>query len=101
MSGKINGGSFLKVGEGSTIKGPSSGNNFDHYYKNVKELDFIDIYRVLDLYQVYHPCIQHAVKKLLVAGGRGHKDQTEDIQEAITSLTRWLEMRREDGGRED
>ena len=46
---------------------------YSHYYKKVP-FDYIDVYRVLDLFSVTDPCLQHAIKKLLVAGGRGHKD---------------------------
>jgi len=69
----------------------------NHYFKDVSKLDTIDVYRVLSLFNVTDPCIQHAVKKLLVAGGRGAgKDITRDIKEAIDSLNRWQEMRDED-----
>ena len=67
-----------------------------HYYKNVAHLDSIDVYRVLQLFGVTDPCLQHAIKKLLCAGVRGVKDQNKDIQEAIDSLQRALEMRNED-----
>lgn len=68
-----------------------------HYFKPVIGLTHIDVYRVLELFAVTDPCIQHAVKKLLVAGGRGAgKDITQDIQEAIDTLNRWLAMRVED-----
>lgn len=68
-----------------------------HYKKNVSHLQFIDVYRVLELYNVTNPCIQHAIKKLLVAGGRGAgKDVAQDIQEAIDSLVRWQDMKLED-----
>lgn len=68
-----------------------------HYYKNVTHLADIDAYRVLERFGVTHPSIQHAVKKLLVAGGRGAgKDQDQDVQEAIDSLQRFQEMRIED-----
>lgn len=68
-----------------------------HYYKNVAHLQDIDAYRVLERFGVTDPSIQHAVKKLLVAGGRGAgKDQDQDVQEAIDSLTRFQEMRAED-----
>lgn len=67
-----------------------------HYYKNVGHLETIDVYRVLELYKVVDPCIQHAVKKLLVAGGRGAgKDIRQDIQEAIDTLQRWQDMQHE------
>ena len=67
-----------------------------HYKKPVAGLQFVDVYRVLALFGVTDPCIQHAVKKLLVAGGRGAKDISQDVQEAIDTLQRWQEMRRED-----
>lgn len=67
-----------------------------HYFKSVKGLDHIDVYRVLQLFNVTDPCIQHAVKKLLVAGGRGAgKDINRDIQESIDTLVRWQEMQTE------
>lgn len=69
---------------------------FNHYYKDVSKLASIDVYRVLELFSVTNPAIQHAVKKLLVAGGRGVKDQAKDVEEAIKSLQRWQEMRREE-----
>ena len=68
-----------------------------HYHKDVSKLKMVDVYRVLALFNVTDPCIQHAVKKLLVAGGRGAgKDVSQDIQEAIDSLRRWQDMRLED-----
>lgn len=69
---------------------------YDHYYKSVKHLDRIDIYRVLELFNVTDPCVAHAIKKLLVSGGRGVKSEGKDIQEAIDSLLRWQEMRNEE-----
>ena len=68
----------------------------DHYKKPVAGLQFIDVYRVLSLFGVTDPCIQHAIKKLLVAGGRGHKDIEHDVQDTIDTLIRWQEMRGED-----
>lgn len=68
-----------------------------HYFKSVEGLKDIDVYRVLQLFNVTDPCLQHTVKKLLVAGGRGGgKDITRDIQEAIDMLKRWQEMRAEE-----
>jgi hypothetical protein len=68
-----------------------------HYFKDVSKLSTIDVYRVIELFKIGDPCIQHAIKKLLVAGGRGAgKDINKDIQESIDSLERWKEMRKED-----
>ena len=69
---------------------------FNHYFKDVRHLETVDVYRVLKMFNVTDPCIQHAVKKLLVAGGRGSKDQSKDVGEAIVSLQRWMEMSTED-----
>ena len=68
----------------------------EHYFKDVTHLKTIDVYRVLDLFGVLNPCVQHAVKKLLCSGQRGVKDTRQDVQEAITSLLRHLEMQTED-----
>lgn len=67
-----------------------------HYFRDVRHLDRVDVYRVLELFEVTDPCIQHAVKKLLVAGSRGSKGIYQDVAEAIASLERWQEMREED-----
>ena len=70
--------------------------DFPHYYKNVKNLEYIDVYRILELFNVTDQAIGHAIKKLLVAGGRGHQDFEKDVKEAIVSLERWLNMKQED-----
>lgn len=72
--------------------------NHSHYYKPLPEgIKTVDVYRVLQLFNVTDPCLQHAIKKLLVAGGRGAgKDINRDIQEAVDSLERWKAMRAEE-----
>lgn len=67
-----------------------------HYFKTLPCLT-VDIYRILHAFDVTDPCLQHAAKKILCAGGRGVKDAKKDVEEAIDSLVRWLEMRREEG----
>jgi len=52
----------------------------------------IDVYTVLDLFDVESQPIGHAVKKLLVAGNRGHKDRKTDLTEAIEAIQRALEI---------
>ncbi len=66
------------------------------YKKDVSHLDFIDVYRVLELFNVQSHAVGHAIKKLLCSGGRGAKDEAQDIQEAIDSLIRYREMKNED-----
>lgn len=72
-----------------------------HYKKDVSHLGFIDVYRVLNLFEVESHAIGHAVKKLLCSGQRGAKDKAQDIQEAIDSLNRELEMMRENESGKD
>ena len=68
----------------------------NHYFKKTVHLDAVDVYRVLKLFNVTDPCLQHAIKKLLCAGGRGAKDMEQDVQEAMDTLERYQDMCRED-----
>lgn len=63
-----------------------------HYFKDVSKLDVIDVYRIIDLYGIKDPCDQHALKKLLCPGERGHKDIIQDTQDVIDTMQRKLEM---------
>lgn len=67
-----------------------------HYYKDVSQLKYIDVYRVIQLYDIHDPCLQHALKKILCAGDRGHKSLREDIQNIIDTMNRKLEIMDED-----
>ena len=69
--------------------------NHNHYVKPCP-YDTLDVYRVISIFGVSDPCIQHALKKLLCSGVRGHKDQSKDIQDVIDTLERWKQMREED-----
>lgn len=88
--------SFLEPAAGSGETRERSNRAYSHYFKDVSALQTVDVYRVLVLFGVTDPCLQHALKKLLVAGGRGSKDAARDVREAVVSLERWLEMRAED-----
>lgn len=66
-----------------------------HYFKPCP-FPSVDVYRVLKMFEVTDPCLQHAVKKLLCTGNRGHKSAEKDVQDAIDSLTRWQGMRKEE-----
>lgn len=72
---------------------------YNHYFKDVSHLKYIDVYRVLSLFGVTDEPIAHAVKKLLVSGNRGHKDKAKDVQEAIDSLKRYKQMLKGDAKR--
>lgn len=68
------------------------------YIVDISKYNKLDIYRILNLYEVNNPCLQHAVKKLLCAGKRGSKNFITDINEAIIALQRCIEMQGEDNG---
>ena len=75
---------------------PKAEDEFSHYVRDITHLKKLDVYRVLDLFQVSSAPIQHAIKKLMVPGKRGTKDIDQDVAEAIKSLQRFQAMRRED-----
>lgn len=52
----------------------------------------VDVYDILVAYEIVNPAIQHAVKKLLKAAERGHKDKKQDYNEAIQSIERAKEL---------
>ena len=52
----------------------------------------IDIYDVLKAWGVTCPATQHAIKKLLQPGERGHKDKLTDLREALSSVERAIQM---------
>ena len=60
-----------------------------------------DVYSVLVAFGVACPARQHAIKKLLMPGQRGSKGEVQDLDEAITSVARAVELayaRLPDGG---
>lgn len=71
----------------------------NHYFKECG-YEYVDVYRILKLFDVVDPCIQHAAKKLLVSGGRGFKEISHDIQDVIDTLIRWQEMQEEDNAKQ-
>jgi hypothetical protein len=50
--------------------------------------DYIDVYTVLQGFNIQKPALQHAVKKILMTGKRGHKDEKQDLVEIISALSR-------------
>lgn len=73
-----------------------------HYYKDVSHLNEIDVYQVCQLFGIDDPsgALQHAIKKLLVAGGRGAgKSKIKDLSEAVDSINRLIVILSEPGVR--
>lgn len=46
----------------------------------------VDVYDVLDAFDVTSPQLQHAAKKILACGLRGHKDTREDLVDILHSV---------------
>lgn len=53
---------------------------------------YIDVYDVLDSFNVTNQATGHAIKKLLAGGQRGHKDLLQDLNEAHASISRAIEL---------
>lgn len=70
----------------------------NHYFRDVSKLQSLDVYRLLELFNVTCPVAQHVVKKALAAGQRGHKSLHKDWQDIADSAARKLQMMREDDG---
>lgn len=65
------------------------------YLREIKPGVWVDIYDVLNAWKVTDPCLQHAAKKVLQAGERGHKDRLEDLNDVVASTQRAIEMHKE------
>lgn len=61
------------------------------YQRHCKE-SIIDVYDVLQAFEVHNPAIAHAVKKLLAPGKRGVKDVIQDLEESISAIHRAIEL---------
>jgi len=54
----------------------------------------LDVYDVLKAFDVTNPATAHAIKKLLASGQRGYKDTVQDLEEAMQSIARAVELER-------
>lgn len=52
----------------------------------------IDVYDVLQAFDVTNPALQHLIKKALCTGIRGHKNKEQDLQDIIDSAIRAKEL---------
>lgn len=71
---------------------------YPHYFKDVSHLSEVDVYRVCKLFGVNDAsgAKHHAIKKLLVSGNRGAKDNLQDVIEARNTLNRLITLMEED-----
>lgn len=52
----------------------------------------IDVYGVIETFNVRCPALQHAIKKILCAGLRGKADTLQDLHEAKDAIERAIQM---------
>lgn len=62
-----------------------------HYFREWKG-EKLDFYFIMTLFGITDPCLMHAMKKLMFAGVRGAKGEEKDLNEAIDSIRRRLEL---------
>lgn len=63
-------------------------NKYDRPCKGIT----IDVYDVLQAFNVDNPALQHLIKKALCSGLRGHKDRLQDVREVLESAKRAVEL---------
>ena len=85
----------MSTSDGSTRK-------HSHYHKDVGHLLTMDVYRLCERFEINDPsgATQHAIKKLVCAGQRGSKGLLQDLQEAVDTINRRIEMIYEDQARD-
>lgn len=79
----------------ATVQAERLSDVYPKYYKDVRGIDEIDVYKTHELFGIDDPsgAIHHASKKLLLSGARtGGKSKYDDVREARDTLTRWLDM---------
>ncbi len=62
------------------------------YQREIKPGVWVDVYDVLQAFNVTCPAMAHGIKKCLAPGQRGVKDSVQDKNEAIASIKRSIEM---------
>jgi len=58
----------------------------------------VDVYAVLEAYEVRCQAVGHVIKKLLCAGLRGKGDMVKDLKEARDGLSRAIELAEQRAG---
>ena len=58
----------------------------------VSDSSTVDVYDVLEAFNVTSPALQHLAKKALCAGLRGHKDTMTDLLDIQSSANRAIKL---------
>lgn len=76
-----------------------------HYFIDVSDTNEIDVYDLCARAGIDDPsgATQHALKKVLFPGKRGHKDRVTDLKNVVDTMNRLIEIenkaqKRKDGG---
>lgn len=62
----------------------------DKYKREIKPGVWIDVYDIIECYKPNNAALEHALKKILAAGKRGHKDFEQDLIDILSSVERAL-----------
>lgn len=83
--------------DASGIAGAKPKRKHGHYFKDVSFLKDMDIYALCKVFGVKDDsgAKHHAIKKIVCSGNRGAKDEIQDIQEAIDTLVRFIDLKHE------
>jgi hypothetical protein len=87
---KADGEQRVKCGE-LKIDGEMHDATINKYTRECKGVQ-VDVYDVLQAFNVTNPALQHLIKKALCVGIRGHKTKQQDLQDIIDSAIRAKEL---------
>ena len=87
---KVDGEQRVKCGE-LKIDGEWHKSTINKYTRDCKGVQ-VDVYDVLQAFDVTNPALQHLIKKALCVGIRGHKTKQQDLQDIIDSAIRAKEL---------
>lgn len=62
------------------------------YMREIHAGVWVDVYDVIEAFEVTDGGFQHALKKILACGKRGHKDESEDRKDILVSVKRSNEI---------
>lgn len=73
---------------------PAQSTKPNKYQRQIKGVT-LDVYDILQAWQVTNPALQHLIKKALQPGYRGHKDLMTDLNDILASAKRAIELEQE------
>lgn len=77
---------FLENEQGQSDSDKPRSQPRNKYDREILPGVYVDVYDVLRAFKTNSPALDHAAKKLLASGERGHKDRLTDLKECIASI---------------